>query len=351
MADIDIGSKLNVITGGRFEKNKTTYQSYRGPETALPHWVTVVEEYTETRENDFWLPALFLRYRPVDWLSIRFASTNTLTRPNYTDIIPLQYWSGVGRTVDYRNSFLEPGKSANIDFNVSVNQNHLGLLSFGYFQKNIDDLIYSSGRRYIDDPDKYGLDSSMATWAISNYTSNNPYEVILNGFEIDYQTRFWYLPGFLSGFVLNANYTVIDSEVKYPRTVIDIAIDWGPPLTTVTTNIDTFYIDRLIDQADEVINLSIGYDYKGFSGRLSMLHKANTFTRADFWPSLRESSDDYTRWDLSIKQKLPYEGISMYLNISNMTNAKDVTLVRGGNFPSSEQHYGKTIDLGFRYSF
>ena len=351
MADIDIGSKLNVITGGRFEKNKTTYQSYRGPETALPHWVTVVEEYTETRENDFWLPALFIRYRPADWLNIRFARTNTLTRPNYTDIIPLQYWSGVGRTVDYRNSFLEPGKSANIDFNISVNQNHLGLLSFGYFQKNIDDLIYSSGRRYIDDPDKYGLDSSMATWAISNYTSNNPYEVILNGYEIDYQTRFWYLPGFLSGFVLNANYTVIDSEVKYPRTVIDIAIDWGPPLTTVTTNIDTFYTDRLIDQADEVINLSLGYDYKGFSGRLSMLHKANTFTRADFWPSLRESSDDYTRWDLSMKQKLPFEGMSMYLNISNMTNAKDVTLVRGGNFPASEQHYGKTIDLGFRYSF
>ena len=73
-------------------------------------------------------------------LDIRFARTNTLTRPNYTDIIPLQYWSGVGRTVDYRNSFLEPGKSANIDFNISVNQNHLGLLSFGYFQKNIDEL-------------------------------------------------------------------------------------------------------------------------------------------------------------------------------------------------------------------
>ena len=82
-----------------------------------------------------------------------------------------------------------------------------------------------------------------------------------------------------------------------------------------------------------------------------MLHKANTFTRTNFWPALRESSDDYTRWDLSIKQKLPIEGLAMYLNISNLTDEIDRTLVRGGNFPAFEEHYGKTIDLGFRYSF
>ena len=56
---------------------------------------------------------------------------------------------------------------------------------------------------------------------IIDYKTNNPYEVLLSGFEIDYQTRFWYLPNVLRGLVFNANYTRTNSEVKYPRTVIE----------------------------------------------------------------------------------------------------------------------------------
>ena len=107
----------------------------------------------------------------------------------------------------------------------------------------------------------------------------------------------------------------------------------------------------MIDQPDEIFNLSIGYDYKGFSGRLSMLSKSDVFTRTDFWPALREATDDYTRWDLSVKQKLPVNGLEVFLNISNITEAIDINRYRSGNSLTSEQHYGKTIDLGFRYSF
>jgi len=117
-------------------------------------------------------------------------------------------------------------------------------------KKDIKDLIYASGRRYIADPNDYGLPEGTHKYYIQNYTSNNPYKVILSGLELDYQTRFWYLPSVFSGLVLNANYTVTQSEVKYPRTIIEYEIDWGPPLTTTTSNIDTFYIDRLIDQPE-----------------------------------------------------------------------------------------------------
>ena len=37
--------------------------------------------------------------------------------------------------------------------------------------------------------------------------------------EIDYQTRFWYLPGALKGLVFNANYTMSTSQVKYPTVI------------------------------------------------------------------------------------------------------------------------------------
>ncbi|MDG1848055.1 MAG: carboxypeptidase-like regulatory domain-containing protein, partial [Candidatus Marinimicrobia bacterium] len=113
MIDLDIISKVNIIYGVRNEKNKTTYNSWRSQSSALPHWVYTGEEYSYERENEFALPALFVKYTPFSWLTLRYASTKTLTRPNYSSIIPLYEWSGVGNSVDYRTPDLVPGVSDN----------------------------------------------------------------------------------------------------------------------------------------------------------------------------------------------------------------------------------------------
>ena len=351
MIDLDIISKVNIIYGARTEVNKTTYNSWRSQKSALPHWVYTGEEYSYDRENEFVLPALFVKYTPFPWLTLRYASTKTLTRPNYSDIIPIYEWDGTGNSVDYRTPDLVPGVSDNIDYNISVNNNYLGFFSVGIFEKSIADLIFSGGRRVILDPDEFGLPSGTKNALIRNYTSNNPFPVSLKGMEFDWQTRFWFLPGMLSGIVLNANYTIIESEVKYPRTVVDSKIDWStfPPVVT-KSNIDTSYVDRLIDQPKKIINFSIGYDYKGFSGRLSMLHKSDIFMSTNFWPELRVNTDDYTRWDISVKQELPIKGLSVFMNVNNITETVDVNRFKYGSL-SLEQHYGRTADLGFKYSF
>ena len=351
MIDLDIISKVNIIYGARTEVNKTTYNSWRSQKSALPHWVYTGEEYSYDRENEFVLPALFVKYTPFPWLTLRYASTKTLTRPNYSDIIPIYEWDGTGNSVDYRTPDLVPGVSDNIDYNISVNNNYLGFFSVGIFEKSIADLIFSGGRRVILDPDEFGLPSGTKNALIRNYTSNNPFPVSLKGMEFDWQTRFWFLPGMLSGIVLNANYTIIESEVKYPRTVVDSKIDWStfPPVVT-KSNIDTSYVDRLIDQPKKIINFSIGYDYKGFSGRLSMLYKSDIFMSTNFWPELRVNTDDYTRWDISVKQELPIKGLSVFMNVNNITETVDVNRFKYGSL-SLEQHYGRTADLGFKYSF
>ena len=301
-------------------------------------------------------------------------------------LIPLYNISGGSGTVTYRNPFLKPGVSQNRDYVATFYENRLGLLSFSFFTKEIKDLIYSSGRRFITDPSLYALPSYTEKYQILDYKSNNPYEVLLSGFEIDYQTRFWYLPNLLRGLVFNANYTRTDSEVKYPRTIIEQEIIFDPSFQVITSNVDSFYVDRLLDQPKDIINLSLGYDYKGFSGRLSMMYISDVFKTTNFWPELRESTDAYERYDLSLKQKLPVKGLELFLNISNLNEAIDVNRLRGFNradpdftteiydeitssdldasagerldmvprnarAKSLEQHYGKTIDLGFRFSF
>ena len=392
MSDLNLGTKLNLVTGVRIEENRTSYTSYHGQQTTLPHYNSMGSDTVSNhiRTNSYTLPALFVKYQPLDWLILRYASTNTLTRPNYSDVIPLYNINGSARAVEYRNPYLEPGVSENNDYVVSFNNKHLGLLSFSYFTKKIDGLIFSSGQRYITDPDLYGLPGFTEKYRINNYKANNPYEVNLSGFEIDYQTRFWYLPKLLRGLVFNANYTRTNSDVKYPRTVIETQVIFEPSFQVVTYNLDSLYVDRLLDQPDDIINLSLGYDYKGFSGRLSMNYISNVFSTTNFWPGLREDTDAYRRYDLSVKQKLPVKGLELYLNVSNLTEAVDITRLRGYNpndqnfddsiydeildpslynnentdiaellnrvprdqrAKSQEQHYGKTIDLGFRFAF
>ena len=89
-----------------------------------------------------------------------------------------------------------------------------------------------------------------------------------------------------------------------------------------------------------------------------MLYKTDVFTQTNFWPELRKTTDDYRRWDLSIKQKLPTKGLEIFFNANNLTEATDVDRFRGStslNYSigslAAEQYYGKTFDLGFRYSF
>jgi TonB-dependent receptor len=386
MADFNIGSKLSLITGVRAEKMTTTYNSYQGLLGTLPHYSSAGADsfVTDIRKNTYSLPALFLKYNALDWLTLRYARTKTLTRPNYTDILPFYNISGVNYQVEYSNPSLTPGESGNKDYVISLNNQKLGMLSFSFFTKKIEGLIFSGGNRYIKEgtaDSLYGLPDYADRYQIIEYKTNNPFPVNLSGFEIDYQTRFWYLPGMLKGLVLNANYTKTKSEVKYPRTTI--AYDFTTfPLSFVNT--DSFYVDRLIDQPEDIINLSLGYDYKGFSGRLSMLYMGDVFISTNFWPEMRQTTDSYRRYDLSMKQKLPVNGLELYLNISNLAEAIDINRLNGFNpydidfegsvledisssnkniedrldmLPRSsrakslEQHYGRTIDIGFRFSF
>ena len=359
MLDIDFKNLINVIAGLRNEKVITTYFSQRSFNHPFESWMYVGEATSHKRNNSIYLPALFIIYKPTPWLVMRGSHNRTLTRPDYQSIIPLERVNALDRIIDWRNKFLKPGVSNNFDISFSLHQHKLGLMTLSYFKKDIKDLIFSSESKVIfpNDTLEFELSGNYQTYKIFNFSSNSKNNVNIKGIELDYQTRLWYLPGLLNGLVFNANYTLIKSKAKYPQTILDQEILWDP-LIINQFYIDTTYTDRLLDQPNEIINFSIGYDYDGFSGRLSMLYNDDVFMRPAFWQELRQRTDPYIRWDLSIKQKLPINGISIYFNMSNITETNDVnrymgetSKVAGGENLSTEQYYGKTIDLGFRYAF
>jgi len=342
MSEINLGKWIQFIPGVRYERNKTEYTGVRGDATqnSSTHLSYAHIDTTTIRTNSFLLPMFHLRYKPLDWFDVRLAYTNTLARPSYNQIIPA--WNIGVSSNSWKNFNLRPSRSKNFDFYLSAYNNIVGLFTFGAFRKEIDDLIFSTGSRAILDPSEYGFPATEKGKKVTT-TINNNFQVSVWGIEYDWQTHFWYLPGVLRGLVFNANYTAIFSRARYPKTSIIVQ-----QFPFQQTNIDTFYTDRLINQPNHVINWALGYDYKGFSGRLSMLFQSNIFKDSNFAPELRGRTDDHLRFDISLKQNLPYKGAQIYLNLNNITGAIDRNLNAGTLFPTVEQHYGATIDVGLR---
>jgi hypothetical protein len=283
------------------------------------------------------------RYRPFEWMQLHFAYTQTLNYPDYSILTP-RYLVSQG-VIDYNNHAIKPAISENLDLVVSFVNDEIGLLSLNGFKKKIKDLVFFS-HTFTTDLSKYPeLPQGRGTlWTFNTYV-NNSRVIDLYGLEIEWQTHFWYLPKPLDGLVLNVNYTHIFSEAGYPRTLV--YTDYDEEGNIVQTVVDTFYTTRMLNQPNDVANVALGYDLGGFSVRLSMLYMDNVFKRPDFWLQQRVNSEKFTRWDLSVKQNLPWFNMQVYFNLNNFTGEDDVDINARNRYPASSQRYGMSVDLGF----
>ena len=344
MYTLNIGQDITFLPGVRYQNLSTSYTAPRGIETNTSRLHYNHIDTTMDESHGYWLPMVHLIYRPTDWLQVHLAYTNTLTYPDYRAIVPwMDINTGAPPGVTWNNYALKPGQSANYDVVLSAYDNTIGLFSVDGFLKRITNLIFPV-TQYIINPSSYpGVPSSYKGSPIYTYV-NNQFPVNDWGIELDWQTHFWYLPGPLSGLVLSANYTHIFSGAKYLRATVKTVYYPSYKMTEV----DSFYTDRLIDQPNDIMNLALGYDYKGFSIRVSMLYQSNVFAGENFWPELRSYTNAYLRWDLSAKQNLPVPGLQVYVDLNNLNGENDISIIRGSGFPTSVQDYGMTADIGLR---
>jgi hypothetical protein len=121
--------------------------------------------------------------------------------------------------------------------------------------------------------------------------------------------------------------------------------------TRVPQPIDTSYTDKLYQQPSDVVNLSIGYDYGKFSILASMIYQSEVFNQPNYWWMLRSDKATYRRWDIVIKQGLPWFNMEVYGDVNNLNNETDLYTIRKNNLPVSENSYGLTADIGLRWNF
>ena len=341
MATVNLGDQVSLLPGVRYQNLTTSYTATRG--MTIPGGIQGGDT-TITHTHGYWLPMVHARYRALDWLQLHFAYTKTLNYPDYSMLTPRYLISQ--STIDYNNHALEPATSENMDLVISIHSNEIGLLSLNGFKKRIKDLVFFS-HTYVTNLNKYpDLPQGGSQLYTFNTYVNNPNVIDLYGIETEWQTHFWYLPKPFDGLILNINYTHIFSEASYPRSIVSTTYDdEGNMFQTVT---DTFYTARMLNQPNDVLNLVMGYDYQGFSARVSLLYQDNIFKRPDFWMQSRVNSAKYTRWDISFKQDLPWFGIQLLCNVNNVTGQSERDVNQKTLLPASEEHYGMSGNLGLR---
>ncbi|MDZ7331338.1 MAG: TonB-dependent receptor [candidate division KSB1 bacterium] len=359
MAEFNFGKRITLLPGVRWEKDYSKYHGQRYREVVINNIQqdpTDLDSLENVRKNQFWLPMVHLRLQPAEWLRIRLARTETLTRPDYIHYAPITSINSYQSYIRAANALLKPAKSTNYDASISVYQNYVGLFTVSGFYKSIDDLIFQVRLKLAEGvPVPVGLNIptkwlEKASPEVDTYL-NNPNPAHYKGVELDWQTHFWYLPSVFKGLVLNVNYTRIFSDMKKQLYFLrrgPIIPGTRPPRYS-NILVDSTRTARMPDQPAHIANITIGYDYKGFSTRLSFLYQTDKVTFISTEPILDNFSGAYARWDLTIQQNLT-RSLQLFANFINLNNRRDQHF-RGYTLtdPTYIEYYGFTMDIGIRY--
>jgi TonB-dependent receptor len=371
MGTFDIGPRLRVMGGARLEHYN---MNYKGSFVYVTHAVDGVCLLFDTlntvdRNDNNLLPNAQLRYQVTDWADVRLAYTQSLSRPDYQAILPNVYFEP-GGSAQGGNSKLKPTLSKNYDLSLSFHNNDIGLFTIGGFYKKLDDVFFTTTIWYqnlayynLSFPDSsawqsLGVQAPSGSQQISTFINNRD-PANIKGVELEWQTRFWYLPSPFDALVLNVNYTRVWSDMDYMQLLnIDSTYQSGRFTLHKYITRDTVRNARLLNQSDHVLNVAVGIDYKGFSGRISFNLQSNVITTVGARPEADQFTGNIYRWDLTLKQRLPIEGLSLSFDVQNLSHSpiqtyQKFTRTPGGAITDnlvSTEYEPTSLLLSLRYS-
>jgi len=354
-----------VVGGVRYERVKFNYFAYNARDMRNAQ-SQIMYDTTAVRENEFVLPMVQVKYSPLNWMDIRYAYTQTLSRPDYSALTP-KFTITQSNQIFAGNPDLKPAKAFNHDANLTFHGNELGLFTIGGFYKTIKDFVYSANYR-LDAAEGAGMDrlsnyqivrngALVVTPVLTSGKSdaqvfrslNNPFDATVKGIELDFQHSFWYLSAPFNNVVLGINYARIYSDTRYPWFDVKVVTVGRDRIATL---IDSSSAGRLIDQPNHVLNSYIGYDYEGFSSRLSFLFQSNRATgNGGRYPENDSYTKDFFRIDFSARQKLPWFNSELFLDVYNLNDENTSGIERAIQGFTNIQNYGLTASLGLRIRY
>ena len=334
--------------GVRYEYSDNTYTAIKRTDIVEDFYDETIEDLTGSFEDTTdsqsygeWFPQFHLKFDIFrndvsgNGLDLRLAATRTMSRPDYLMLSPKYHKSNTSSFVERGNTDLKPTTAWNYDAFITA-YSRLGLCTVGGFYKELKNVAFLYARQSrpeIDgEPDRYTVIDPQ----------NSDDLTLVRGLEVEIQANMTWLPSPFDGIVLYGNYSIIESFAYYPWTYTEF-----DPQTFRTKRIYTTREGQLPGQANNIANLSVGYEKGRFSGRLSFYYQDQTLD----WRGENEEMDgwidDYLRLDLSATFQVT-KSLKAILNVNNINNRHDRSIMGINELVNSESIYGARAELGLR---
>jgi TonB dependent receptor len=169
----------------------------------------------------------------------------------------------------------------------------------------------------------------------------------IHGFEAQWEQRFSFLPGFLGGFGINANYSHTNSQVTFPS-----GFDGG--------RTDQPRLDRT---SPNDYNFNLTYDKNRFSGRFAISHNDESIASYGWQATSGPANDPilglkgplgdnyfypHTQFDMQASYRV-HKGLQVIGSILNMTNQVFGFYNGSGIYPVQREYYRPTYSFGLRW--
>ncbi|MCW0378071.1 hypothetical protein NB697_000917 [Xanthomonas sacchari] len=268
------------------------------------------------------LPSLNLRFKFSDALQLRLAASEAMARPDYTQLQPylllnatvnddgsLKDWTGSAG-----NPNLKPMKADQYDAALEWYFDSSDMMYVTLFYKSVKD--YFSNQTVTEN---YGGQDFLVT---------RPYNMDkgrIRGFEYGYTQFFDSLPGWMSGFGVNANFTFVDSSGG-----VNTATD---PYTKTTVTGVALPLEGLSRRS---YNLAGIYEKGPLSVRLAYNWRSRyLLTASDVSTKLPTWSDDYGQLDGSVFYRFSPH-LQLGIQANNITNAETKVLMGPTSYSDGE---------------
>lgn len=334
-------SKLLVIGGVRYERtfNRLTGNLVQliaedgtlpGGGIATEDTVLVTPTTTE-RNYDQWLPSLNIRYAVQPDLILRAAAYRSLVRPNIADLAPRTIIEDDEASAG--NPDLVPYEAWNFDATAEYYMSNNGAITAGLFYKQIDNFIFS--QRINDPAPLLGVDITRLDTTLNGRTAE------IFGIELGFSQKLDFLPGLLSGFLVQANYTFTDAKGLISDGDIDAITD-TPAFREIT----------LPSASRHTFNAVLGYEKGPVSLRLAGTYRDLYLDEIQGGPDEDRFVDSLFQLDFSGRYTIN-KNFQAFFEWININDAEYFAFNRLGGQQNALQfeRYNWTMKGGLRLTF
>lgn len=313
MGSMDFG-EWNIIAGARVEHTDFETEGFEfDKDTEIASKTKFDKDYTN------FMPGIHVRRDVGEDGVFRASWTNTIARPTFEQSRPGEVRELSENEIERGNPDLDPYQAMNLDASFQYYSEDYGVFGIAVFYKDIEDFIYE--QVFDEGPNE-----------VTTFQNGEDGQIL--GLELSYAKQFTSLPGALGGLSLSTNLTLTDSEADATRTGGDIA--------------NTSFLK----QSDVIGNVSLAWEWDRYFLRLSGTY------RDDFLDELGEDPDgfedryvdDFFQVDFYGSVQV-YKGLSVFMEVNNLTNEPFRAYWGGSNRLSQYEEYGVSGAVGAKWTF